>query len=53
MRWQYGYPCDLGSTDGQDSARLAGLMRVFNHPDANRFDIFDYIGAYDYLRHPK
>lgn len=53
MRWQDGYPCDSGSTNGQDSARLSGLMKVFKHPDTNRFDIFDYVGAYDYLRHPK
>ena len=52
MRWQDGYPCDSGSTDGQDSARLAGLMQVFNHPKKDRFMInsyYDYIG---YKRHP-
>lgn len=32
MRWQDGYPVDFGSTDGADSARLAGIMWVANHP---------------------
>jgi hypothetical protein len=52
MRWQDGYPCDTGSTDGQDSARLAGLMYLFKHPDYRKFELNDYCGFGDYLRHP-
>lgn len=52
MRWQDGYPVDTGSTNGQDSARLAGIMWVFDHHDAHVFDIYDYLGDDDYLRHP-
>lgn len=60
MRWEDGFPCDNGSTDGQDSARLAGLMAVFNHPQELQpemmeeyFDMISYtLGAYNYLRHP-
>lgn len=58
MRWQDGYPCDSGSTDGQDSARLAGLMWVFDHPlkipYMSGYCEFNYMtGDIVYLRHPK
>jgi len=57
MRWQDGYPCDSGSTDGQDSARLAGLMQVFNHPKKMNYGLFDYVSKeFDNIklfRHPK
>ena len=52
MRWQDGYPCDSGSTDGQDSARLAGLMRLFKHPDSHKFNLTMYCSEIGYLRHP-
>lgn len=52
MRWQDGCPCDTGSTDGQDSARLAGLMKLFNHSHADKFDLTMYCGFGDYFRHP-
>lgn len=52
MRWQDGYPCDTNSTDGQDSARLAGLMWVFDHPEKTRFNIKSYYGYEGYKRHP-
>lgn len=52
MRWQDGYPCDTGSVDGQDSARLAGLMYLFGHKDCSKFDITMYYTGWDYLRHP-
>ncbi len=57
MRWQDGYPCDSGSTDGQDSARLAGLMWVFNHPQKIPYmsDYYSFNPVNDdlrYLRHP-
>ena len=52
MRWQDGYPCDSGSVDCADSARLAGIMQVFNHPERNWFDIYNYFGDDGYLRHP-
>jgi len=54
MRWQDGYPCDSGSTNGQDSARLAGLMQVFDHPqklNSKLINYYDY--GLTYLRHPK
>jgi hypothetical protein len=52
MRWQDGYPCDSGSTDGADSARLAGLMKLFKHPEASKFKTQDYFRNGEYLRHP-
>ncbi len=56
MRWQDGYPCDSGSTDGQDSARLAGLMWVFNHhqkiPYMSNYYSFNPVNDLRYLRHP-
>lgn len=59
MRWQDGFPCDAGSTDGQDSARLAGVMTVFNHPEAPRGSLHEYADIditfkqdWIYLRHP-
>lgn len=53
MRWQDGYPCDTNSTDGQDSARLAGLMWVFDHPEKYQFDISRYYTFWGYKRHPR
>lgn len=52
MRWQDGYPCDSGSSDAADSARLAGIMKLFNHPDCNKFSITDYHRNGTFLRHP-
>lgn len=55
MRWQDGYPCDSGSIDGADSARLAGIMSVFNHPTfvlCSDYAKRNYIDEYYYLRHP-
>jgi len=53
VRWQDGYPCDSGSTDGQDSARLAGLMVLFDHNDASSVFISDYTPIWHYyVRHP-
>lgn len=53
MRWQDGYPCDSGSTNGQDSARLAGLMKVFKHPESDNFHLSWYVDKFNYFRHPK
>lgn len=56
MRWQDGYPCDSGSTDGQDSARLAGIMSVFSYPRTpwlpNYVNVHGKYGSWEYLRHP-
>lgn len=52
MRWQDGYPCDSGSIDAADSARLAGILKVFNHPDCSKFSITDYYRYGSPLRHP-
>jgi len=55
MRWQDGYPCDSGSTDGQDSARLIGIMALFGH-DFSLNMMMKYIELYGRkripLRHP-
>lgn len=42
MRWQDGYPCDSGSTDGQDSARLIGIMALFEY-SVNVYSLADKI----------
>lgn len=55
MRWQDDYPCDSGSIDGADSARLVGIMAVFNHPIfviCSDYAKRNYIDEYYYLRHP-
>jgi hypothetical protein len=46
-----GLPKDIGATDFQDSARLAGIMTVFEWPQ--KVNIFQYIGYFNYLRHPR
>lgn len=45
-------PSDTGSTDKQDSARLAGLMTVFEWPQ--QVDLHNYVKIYAlrYVRHP-
>lgn len=55
MRWRLGYPCDTNSIDSADSARLAGLMALFNHPEQVPLDGYyqeDPIRGWVYLRHP-
>lgn len=50
MRWQDGYPCDNGSTDNADSARLAGILKVIDYQ--SDFDIRRYLTRDGYVRHP-
>lgn len=53
---QYGLPKDNGATDYMDSARLAGLMSVFqqpNTPDLKNYMRFNYLNnQYVGVRHP-
>lgn len=54
---QYNYPADRGAVDFQDSARLAGLMWVFDHHEKTKVDITKYyledpIRGWTYVRHP-
>lgn len=44
MRWQDGYPRDNNSTDFCDSARLAGIMALFDYPDFEIPSYFDKWG---------
>lgn len=51
MRFVNGLPCDNGSTDCQDSSRLAGLCAVFNY--SQPIDITRYVvSSGKYCRHP-
>lgn len=51
---EYGYPKDRGAVDFQDSARLVGILQVFDHPNKLNEKILDYYSIEkDYLRHPK
>lgn len=49
-----GLPRDNGSTDWQDSARLAGIMTLFQYPTNRDLCLTDYLNdAGKYIRHPK
>lgn len=55
MKWdELGLPSDNGSTDLQDSARLAGIMVLFDWPQY--IDLTHYVvvrnNGYYYVRHP-
>lgn len=39
----HGLPRDSGATDFADSARLAGIMMVFDHPEMNGLKLAQYI----------
>lgn len=50
-----GLPREYGASDLQDSARLAGIMTVFGHPEkvnCARYVIPDEKREYKYVRHP-
>lgn len=49
-----GLPRDNGSTDWQDSARLAGIIALFQYPTNSDLYLTDYINKDGkYIRHPK
>lgn len=48
-----GLPRDNGSTDWQDSARLAGVLALFQYPVEKEIDLTLYITEDKYVRHPK
>lgn len=52
-----GLPFDVGSTDKLDSARLAGIMTVFEiqqRVECSKYYYFDYnLGRARYVRHPE
>ena len=49
-----GLPRDNGSTDWQDSARLAGILALFQYPTNSDLYLVEYIDhAGKYIRHPK
>lgn len=55
MKWQDGFPVDEGATDTADSARLAGIMATFRHPEAVDCDYYVDVGdvnEWQYWRHP-
>lgn len=39
----HGLPRDTGATDFADSARLAGLLATFDHPDIDSFQLASYV----------
>lgn len=42
MIFNDGFPKDNGASDWMDSARLAGMMALFNHPDMSREKLAQY-----------
>lgn len=51
---EMGLPRDNGSTDWQDSARLAGIMVLFQYPTNKDLDLSEYVDdTGKYIRHPK
>lgn len=48
-----GLPRDTGATDWNDSARLAGIMVLFNYSDADKINLELYIKNDVYTRHPE
>ena len=58
MRYVDGLPCDNGSTDAMDSARLAGLLVLFNYPGFDKNLLRKYVqyneeeGQWVAVRHP-
>lgn len=49
-----GLPRDNGATDFNDSARLAGILALFQYPVEKEIDLTLYINdACKYIRHPK
>lgn len=52
---KYNLPRDQGATDWNDSARLAGIMVLFDHPQAKNIPLQEYVNLElgQYRRHPK
>ena len=60
---ELGLPKDSGATDFNDSARLAGIMVLFDHPLSQCINLQYYVdgllnsnsidGTFKYVRHPK
>lgn len=49
---ELGLPRDTGASDKEDSARLAGVMCVFEYPGYNKIPITYYLQE-KYVRHPE
>ncbi len=47
-----GLPQENGASDLQDSARLAGIMTVFNYPNFLPLSPYIQIWPFQYMRHP-
>lgn len=50
---ELGLPQDNGSTDKQDSARLAGLMTVVEWPREVDLEYYCDVSSMNYVRHPQ
>lgn len=48
-----GLPKDNGASDRQDSARLAGLLAVFDWPQYIPLHVYFREGEKKYVRHPE
>lgn len=48
-----GLPQENGASDLQDSARLAGIMKVFGHPSWIPLSPYIQVFPWQYMRHPK
>lgn len=49
---EHGLPRDTGATDWMDSARLAGMMKLFDHPQAPRIGYYFRLPGSMPVRYP-